>query len=149
RDFTEQDNEQSPAVVIVNEAMAHRQWPDENPVGKRIALGDDQKTLSIVGVAKNARQSDWTSEPGDEMYLPYLQRPSAFGLKSLTFVARTAIAPDALAGAVRGELAKIDNRLPVSHLMSMEQVISDKLWRARLATGLLGAFGMVALAMAA
>jgi putative ABC transport system permease protein len=149
RDFTESDNEQSPAVVIINEAMARRQWPGADPVGKRIALGDTSTLLSIVGVVKNARQSDWTSEPGDEVYLPYLQRPNSAGLKRLTFVVRTRISPESLAGAVQAEVGKIDTGLPLSHFMTMEQVIADKLWRSRLSTLLLGIFGGIALALAA
>jgi putative ABC transport system permease protein len=149
RDFTESDNEQSPAVVIINEAMARRQWPGADPVGKRIALGDTSTLLSIVGVVKNARQSDWTSEPGDEVYLPYLQRPNSAGLKRLTFVVRTRISPESLAGAVQADVGKIDTGLPLSHFMTMEQVIADKLWRSRLSTLLLGIFGGIALALAA
>src|SRR5262249_36372460 len=149
RDFTERDNQQSPAVVIINEAMARRQWPGEDPVGKRIALGEQVTPLSIVGVAKNARQSDWTSEPGDELYLPYLQRPNAFGLKRLTFVARTKVRPESLLSAVQAQILGIDKSLPVSHFTTMEQVITDKLWRARLSTVLFGIFGGIALALAA
>ena len=148
RDFTESDNEQSPPVVIVNEAMARRQWPGEDPVGKRIALNEAPMVLSIVGVVKNARQSDWTSEPGDEVYLPYLQRPNSLGMNRLAFVVRTRTAPEALAGTVQREVGKIDKSLPVSHFMTMEQVISDKLWRSRLSTVLLGLFGAIALMLA-
>jgi predicted permease len=149
REFTERDNEHSPAVVIINEAMARRQWPGEDPVGKRIALGEQAILLSIAGVVKNARQSDWTSEPGDEVYLPYLQHPNSFGLKRLTFVVRTKTSPESLVGAVQMEVGKIDKSLPVSRFMTMEQVIADKLWRSRLVTVLLGIFGAIALALAA
>jgi putative ABC transport system permease protein len=151
RDFTEQDNEQSPAAVIINEAMARRQWPGEDPVGKRISMAGPNETpllLSIAGVVKNARQSDWTSEPGDEVYLPYLQRPNAFGLKRLAFVVRTRTSPESLAHAVQAEVAKIDKRLPLSEMTIMEKVIADKLWRSRLSTLLLGIFGGIALALA-
>src|SRR5439155_14505728 len=136
---------------IINEAMARRQWPGEDPVGKRISMAGPNDTpllLSIAGVVKNARQSDWTSEPGDEVYLPYLQRPNAFGLKRLTFVVRTRANPESLAHAVQAEVAKIDKRLPLSEMTTMEKVIADKLWRSRLSTLLLGIFGGIALALA-
>jgi putative ABC transport system permease protein len=147
RDFTEQDNEKSPAVIIINEAFARKHWPGVDPVGKRI-LFENQK-MSIVGVVKNARQSDWTSEPGEEMYLPYLQRPNSMGLKQLTFVVRTRTNPESLAGAVQRQVWSLDKSLPVSHLMTMDQVIADKLWRSRLSTLLLGIFAAIALALAA
>jgi predicted permease len=147
RDFTEQDNEKSPAVIIVNEALARKHWPDTDPVGKRIVF-ENQK-MSIVGVVKNARQSDWTSEPGEEMYLPYLQRPNSMGLKQLTFVVRTRTSPESLAGAVQRQVWSVDKSLPVSHLMTMDQVIADKLWRSRLSTLLMGIFAAIALLLAA
>ena len=146
-DFTEQDNEKSPPVIIVNEALARRHWPGADPVGKRIVF-ENQK-MSIVGVVKNARQSDWTSEPGEEMYLPYLQRPNSMGLKQLTFVVRTRTNPESLTGAVQRQVWNLDKSLPVSHMMTMDQVIADKLWRSRLSTLLLGIFAAIALALAA
>jgi predicted permease len=147
RDFTAQDNDKSPAVIIVNEALARRHWPDADPVGQRIVF-ENQK-MTIVGVVKNARQSDWTSEPGEEMYLPYLQRPNSMGLKQLTFVVRTRTDPESLSGPVQRQIWSIDRSLPVSHLMTMDQVIADKLWRSRLSTLLLGIFAAIALILAA
>jgi predicted permease len=145
RNFNELDNEQTSAVVIVNETLARRQWPGGNPVGKRILLGP--APLTVVGVVKNARQSDWTSEPGDEVYLPYLQRPNSF--RQLTVVLRTRTHPESLTGAVQREIWSIDRNLPVSHLMTMNEVIADKLWRSRLSTLLLGIFAAIALMLAA
>jgi putative ABC transport system permease protein len=148
RDITGQDNEKSPLVVIVNEAMASRQWPAQDAVGKRISLRGE-KPLTIIGVVANARQSDWTSEPDDEIYLPYLQRPKTMGLKQLTFVVRTGAAPESLISAVQKQVENIDRGLPVSHLAAMDQVIAGKLWRSRLSTVLLGIFAGIALALAA
>ncbi len=116
RDITDQDNEKSTAVVLINEAMAKRQWPNADPVGNRIAL-NGEKPMTIIGIVKNARQSDWTSEPDDEIYIPYLQRPNSMGLKQLTFVVRTRTAPELLIADVQRQIASIDMRsLPVSHL---------------------------------
>jgi predicted permease len=148
RDITELDNEKSPLVVIVNQAMASSQWPAQDPIGKRISLSGE-KPVTIIGVVANARQSDWTSEPGDEIYLPYLQRPNAFGLKQLTFVVRTGADPEALISAVEKQVERIDSDLPVSHPAAMGRVISDKLWRSRLSTALLAIFGGIALVLAA
>jgi predicted permease len=147
RDFTEQDNDKSPPVIIVNEALAHKHWPGADPVGKRIVFENQKPT--IIGVVKNAPQSDWTSAPGEEMYLPYLQRPNSMGMKQLTFVVRTRTNPESLAGAVQRQVWSIDKSLPVSQLMTMDQVIADKLWRSRLSTLLLGIFATIALALAA
>jgi predicted permease len=153
RDFTERDREESPPVAVINDAMARRRWPGEDPIGKRIsfALAHDTPGVfqTVVGVVKDARQSDWTSPPDDEIYLPYLQRPNAFGLSYLTFVIRTRTNPETLIGSVRRQISTVDKGLPVSQLRTMEQVIADKLWRSRLATLLLGLFAAIALVLAA
>lgn len=151
RDFTERDNRNAPHVVIINETLARHQWPRESPVGKQIVLREpdhDPLALTIAGVVRNSRQGDWTSVPDDEMYLPYLQRPNAFGVSTLTFVVRTRVKPEALVNPVEQKIWEIDRHLPVSSVSTMEQVISDKLWRSRLTTFLLSAFAGVALLLA-
>jgi putative ABC transport system permease protein len=152
RDFTERDREESPPVAVINDAMARRRWPGEDPIGKRIsfALAHDTPGVfqTIVGVVKDARQADWTSPPDDEIYLPYLQRPNAFGLSYLTFVIRTRTNPESLIGSVRRQISTVDKGLPVSQVRTMEQVIADKLWRSRLSTLLLGLFAAIALVLA-
>jgi hypothetical protein len=62
----------------------------------------------------------------DEVYIPYLQRPGAFGLTALTFVIRTELNPDALKGSVERTMRGIDSGIAVSNIQTMEQVISDK-----------------------
>jgi predicted permease len=152
RDFTARDDDHSPAVVIVNEAMARRQWPGENSVGRQILFhGPDREPvrMTIVGVVKNVRQSDWTGEPDHEVYLPYLQRPNAFGLTTLTFVVRTMVDPEALAKSCETAVRAIDRSIPLSQVESMQRVIADKLWRSRVSAMLLAVFAAIALALAA
>ena len=152
RDFTLRDDERAPAVVIVNEAMARAQWPAESPIGRQILLREPNQEplpMTIVGVVKNVRQSDWTGEPDHEVYLPYLQRPGAFGLTALTFVVRTTGDPAALANACAGSVRAIDHNIPLSKVETMQQVIADKLWRSRVSAMLLGCFAAIALALAA
>jgi len=152
RDLTELDNERSPAVVVINDTFARRQWPGEDPIGRQISLHEpdqDAVRLTIAGVVKDSRQSGWTDEPDDEMYIPYLQRPGAFGLNSLAFVVRTTMEPEALIGPARRVLRDIDKGIPLAQAQSMRQVIADKLWRSRLSALLLGLFALVALILAA
>jgi predicted permease len=153
RDFTERDTEQSPAVVIINERLARRQWPDADPIGRHIlfASGADtpQVDLTVVGVVRNVRQSDWTSEPLDEVYLPYLQRPGAFGLRALTFVVRTQAEPETMGRTIMQRVAAVDRGIPLSRVQTMEQVIAAQLWRSRLSAMLLSVFAGIALVLAA
>ena len=100
RDFTAADSASAPHVAIINKAMADHRWPGESPVGRRITLpgvSNVRAAITIVGVAANARQSDWTAAPDDEVYLAYAQRAGEFGLTTLTFVLRTSVDPASVA----------------------------------------------------
>src|SRR5580658_5653709 len=152
RDFTPRDDDHGPPVAIVNEVMAREQWPGEDPVGRQIVLREPNREplqTTIVGVVKNVLQSDWTSAPDHEIYLPYLQRRNAFGLTALTFVVRTALDPEALAKSCESAVRGIDRSIPLSQVESMQHTIADKLWRSRVSATLLGVFAAIALALAA
>lgn len=153
RGFNDFDREGAPAVAVINETMARRRWPGENAVGKHIIYGSvpghPSAMQTVVGVVKDARQSDWTSPADDEIYLPYLQRPDVFGLSYLSFVVRTGIQPEKLTDAVRRQIRGVDPGLGVTEVSSMEKVIADKLWRSRLSMLLLGLFATLALVLAA
>jgi predicted permease len=152
RDFSERDDERASSVVIVNEALARRRWPGADPLGKRISMSEPFGApvwMTVVGVAKNARQADWTGNFSDEAYLPYAQHSKAFGLSYLTFVARTARKPETFFNAARELVAGVDREAPVSEVATIEHVIADTLWRSRTAAALLAMFAAVALALAA
>jgi predicted permease len=153
RDFDAHDNEQAPPVAIINEAMAKRRWPGNSALGKVIHYGisKDERVpaRTIVGIVRNARQNDWTSPPNDEIYLPHHQRPDSMGLSYLTFVARTRNNANNMTEALLQSVSALNRGLPVSEVASMERVISDELWRQRLAAILIGAFAGVAVLLAA
>lgn len=153
RDFSERDNEHAPAVVIINQAMARHQWRGEDPVGREIRMSVGPKgaaqTLVIAGVVKNARQSDWTGEPDDEVYLPYLQQAESFGTQSMAFVVRTSVKPEALMDRLERNILSVDGTIPLSHIETMEHVIVNKLWRFRVSAFLLMGFAGIALVLTA
>jgi putative ABC transport system permease protein len=152
REFTAADSASAPLVAVVNKAMADRQWPSESPIGRRITLpgpGDQQSPITIVGVAANARQSDWTSAPEEEVYLPFAQRAGEFGLHTMTFVIRSSVDPATVAAAIPRELAALDRTVPVMDVGTMSAVVAGELWRERLTATLTGVFAMVALFLAA
>jgi putative ABC transport system permease protein len=146
RDITAHDDEQAPPVVVINETMAHHQWPGGDPVGQQIVFREPNTpplALTIIGVVRDARQSDWTGPVDDEVYLPYPQRPGAFGMSAQTFVVRTRSRSESVTSAIAGI------GVPVSNTRTMDRVIADKLWRSRIATLLLSGFAAIALALAA
>lgn len=158
RDVAEADQLSAPGVVVVNEALARKVWPGEDPIGKRITLDDPTKTasnwLTIVGVAKNAKQNEWAAPIYFEIYLPYLQhRDFRESPKStwayLTLVARIAGDPSALAPAIESEVRSLDRDVVVSQVQTMEQVVADSTAQPRFYLLLLGTFAAVALVLAA
>jgi len=150
RDFDARDRDESLPVCIINETMARRHWPGEDPVGRRVGVGGRNRSwLTIVGVSANARQSEWTGDVPDELYAPYAQHAAEFGSGELTFVARTAGDPSELARAAQRAVWSVDANVPVSRVATMEQVIAEQLWRSRITAMLLGGFAGLALVLAA
>ncbi|HJQ25195.1 MAG TPA: ABC transporter permease [Blastocatellia bacterium] len=157
RDFNDRDSTDAPGVVILNETAARRYWPDADPVGQRITLDDPGSSstqwLTIVGIAKNVKQESWTSEPSNEVYTPFQQSAgfyanSARQFTSMTLVVRTSVEPGSLASAAQAMVREIDPNLPVSNVVSMEEVIANALWQPRFNLQLIGVFAGVALLLA-
>ena len=82
REFNDHDLADSPRVAIVNQTMARRHWPSIDPVGKRFRINSSTPWVTIVGVARDAEQSDWGSPAGNEYYFPYTQNPEDFNATS-------------------------------------------------------------------
>jgi predicted permease len=146
RDFTAHDSSGATPVVIINEALAKRDFPGEDPLGRRIKL-TDRAWMTIVAVVKNVKQSDWIANPGSEIYLSHAQGPETQA--SMAVVIRAHGDPLTLAKGAEDAVHSIDKDVPVAHVMTMEQVIGDKLWRGRLAMTLLMLFAGVAITLAA
>ena len=163
RDVTETDRLDNPPVVIVNEALARRYWPNEDAIGKRIAsdpTGEQSGWVTVVGVVKNAVQSDWTAGPEPELYFPYLQdktylqRDGSFvGYMTLMLRAscRTAGScnPASLAPALRETIASLNRTVVVAEVQTMDDVVSGANARPRFTLVLLATFAVVALVLAA
>jgi putative ABC transport system permease protein len=147
RDFTERDDSTSPGVLIVNEALARRQWPGEEPLGKRITVnGEGGRPREVVGVVRDVKQGEWASAPQPEMYLPHLQAASP---RSMTLVIRASSGTAEIGPEVRREVWALDRDLPVSQVTSMEDVVSESVGQQRFNTLLIGLFAATALILAA
>jgi predicted permease len=141
-------------VAVINEYMAHRYWPSEDPIGKHFAFDDPAKAgaektkwITVVGVVKNAVRSDWAAGPEEEIFLPYSQN---HGVGSyLTLVVRTAGEPAASAQAIEGAIWGVDRDVTISEVQTMEEVVGRANSQARFSAALLAAFAAVALLMSA
>ncbi|HEX8719946.1 MAG TPA: ABC transporter permease [Pyrinomonadaceae bacterium] len=155
REFTARDRQGAPPVVVINEAMARKYWPDEDPVGRRLALSTEAYQggkfdlngawREVVGVVADVRHAGLGEQPEPEAYVPYLQSPN----RDMTLVLRTASDPTQLAGAISRETYNIDKDQPVSNVRTMSQLLSTSLARPRFNFLLLTIFAGVALVLAA
>src|SRR5262249_20317531 len=121
-------------------------WPDEDPLGKRIAPGDSPpgKWATIVGIVGDVRNEGLNSEPYPQMYRPYMQSPS----RNMTLVARAASGPMSLVPAIRGRIWNLDKAEPLYNIRTMEQVLSDSVAQPRFNMLLIAIFAGVALILA-
>jgi putative ABC transport system permease protein len=148
RDFTTQDTEKSPRVVIFNQTAAERFWSGQDPLGKRVTFEDDKDGrpiwFEIVGIVGDVKHLRPDSEQEPVAYFPQLQKPNFF----MHLVVRTAGEPLAMAGAIRNEVLAIDKDQPVSNIRTMEQLLSNTTSPRRFNMLLLGIFAGVALLLA-
>jgi predicted permease len=144
RFFTDGDRESTLRVAIVDERLAARFWPGQVPIGKGLTRGASE-TYTVVGVVRDVRFESLAgqSEPSGAAYFPHTQAPP---LGRLRWVAiKAAAEPAAVMRAVRSALMAIDPGLPLSDIQTMSQRTSRSLVPQRLAMGLAGVFGFVAL----
>jgi len=157
RDFSDRDAKSAPRVVIVNEKLARTFWPNGDALGKRLTVDDPRKDpawFTIVGVIKNVKQDDWTSQSDNEYYCAFSQNTGFRDTNHpwfsyMTLVIRTSGDPLALSRIVQNTVWSIDKNLPLSAVQSMEQVIATSVWQPRFNLLLVGSFAALALALAA
>ena len=145
RIFTENDNNQSPKVIIVNDTMARQLWPGESPLGRRIKVWRDEKfPREIVGVVGDVKSSLDADAPM-QMYVPYAQDA---GWGSLSLAVRTTGEPSALAGAVRNTVRSVEKGVPLYNVRTMNDVAATSAAPRRTPMLLFTAFAGVALLLA-
>jgi predicted permease len=147
RFFEATDNKQSPEVVIVDDKLAARFWPNESALGKRLRQGANGPWRTVVGVVADAKEYDVDAEPPITAYFPVEQ----YNIVSRYVVVRTAKNVDAssVTNAVSREIQAIDPDLPAYDVATMEQRLFDSLARRRLSMFLLATFAAFALILAA
>ncbi|HYN85401.1 MAG TPA: ABC transporter permease [Pyrinomonadaceae bacterium] len=150
RAFDARDDASAPRVILVNQSVARRDFPGEEPVGKRINFGatnpDGQPAwFEIVGVVADVRSLGLGEEPTPEIYTSYLQDPFA----GMSFVVRSSVEPGGLVAGVREAVRQIDKAQPVSEVREMEQLVTEAAAQPRLNSLLLGLFAGLALLLAA
>ncbi len=144
RDFTAHDDEAAPGVAIINETMAKRFWPGQDPIGRKFK--DAWRTQTVIGIAKNGKYRFVNEAPKCFFYVPY--RQGVWDL-NLGICLRTAGDPAGLAGAVQQEIHQLDPRVEIWVTLPMREYIKAAFMAPAMASRLLGWLGAVALGLAA
>jgi putative ABC transport system permease protein len=153
RSFAEQDDLTHPFVVVVDELLANRAWPSQNPIGKRLQIlhfpsfnapGLARGYAEVIGVVKHPRVHDLTREVREQVYISQYQQPGGF----ISLVVRTRSDAGTLSKQVESAVRSLDRGIPVYEVHSMEESVADVLAPRRFSLLLLMIFGGVATGLA-
>jgi putative ABC transport system permease protein len=145
RAFTDRDDEHAPNVMVINETMARKYWPGEDPIGKRVTIGyNNTGPREIVGIAGDVKQMNLTDAVASQMYTPFAQAPWPF----LTAVVRTTAAPESAAGSLRQALARLDPEQAAGEIRTFDQYLARSIATPRFTAILIGGFAGLALLLA-
>jgi predicted permease len=148
REFREGDGATSPKVAIASEAMVKRFFPGRNPLGAHFAFGGGKvkPDIEIVAVVKDVKQDHVSSAIQPYVYIPYAQRPKLTGM---TFYVRSTQDPLLLGSTLQGAVRELDANLPVYDVKTMERVVEEDLFSARMVAVLSASFAGLAALLAA
>ena len=157
RAFTTDDAAGAPLVTIVNETMARRFWPDDDPIGQQISFFPPESLLpnsttrfprhTIIGVIADLRQSGLERDPEAEAFVPFAQSGNQSG--SVHFLAaRTTGDPLAAVAVIESTVHRIDRNVPVANVRSMESRLSDSVAQRRVVMLMVGGFAVLAVVIA-
>jgi putative ABC transport system permease protein len=152
RDFTDSDDMEHPGVVIINEVLARRYWPNENPLGKRLSIGmgievklyGKAVSREVVGIVGHVKHEQLKDDFQAEMYLPAWNVPS----NNMTIIARGKMPPESMIKEIQRAVQTIDPEQPIRRSQSLEAAISSSVAPQRLVATLLSLFAGLALLLA-
>lgn len=151
RTFDARDHAKAARVVVINDTLANRLWPRENPIGKFIKQGwpetpeADAPWREVVGVVNDVKLNGVDRDTPMQAFLPLEQNPS----RSVAIVLRTSTEPETVARAVEAAIQGVEKELPVMRVLPMTRLMQDAVARQRLSTLILGVFAIVAIVLAA
>jgi len=141
RVFGDQDQANTPAVVVINQTMARRFWPNQDPLGKQIKSAADGTTATVIGVVGDAKHYSMGEDSTAQLYGAYSQQPGLFA----TVVIRTSVEPLALSESVRQAIWKVDSDQPMWKIRTVEFLVSRSVADQKFLLALMGIFASLAL----
>ena len=156
REFTARDTREAPPVVIINEAMARRYWPGEDPIGKRltVTIVPGEQLREVVGIVGDTPNSRWDRASSPSLYAPHAQEslrsrvPYGQSRVNMAYMLRISQPLSAIVPELRRAVAEVDASLPVSDLEMLDQFFARQVDAPRDSMVLVGIFGAVALLLA-
>jgi len=146
RDFNEGDTYDAPFTAIINEALARKSFPGQDPLGRMIYCGlDSLKPMKIVGIVGDVRQYGPAAEPSPEIVMPFEQHPQT--VTSLTIMARASVPGSALWGPIQSKVRARSAEVPVK-FASLQDMLAENTAAPRFRTLLLGLFAALAVCLA-
>jgi putative ABC transport system permease protein len=145
--FDQSDTESAPPVIIINETMAQKYWPDGDGLGQRFkwgSAGSDDPWRTVVGIVRDVKHFALDAGAYGEVYVPIAQS----GPTVMTFAVRTSRDPAQLPSEIRGAIAALDPSLPISEVFTTRQLVQRSTAMQTFRTQLLSAFAVVALGLA-
>jgi putative ABC transport system permease protein len=150
--FSDADRADTQQVIVVNEAMAKRFWPDVSPIGRRLTMGRNDRWITVVGIVGDIHHRGLDQLPRPEMYRPHAQfrygDATAPAVTTMTWAMRTTADPLAAIGYARAAVKAVDASLGISDIATMDQVLADSTSDRRLNMLLFTLLGGLALALA-
>jgi putative ABC transport system permease protein len=150
--FTAQDAPGARRVAVVDEELAARYWPGQNPIGRRVSLGapDGQPPawIEVVGVVGHAKQEGLDADPRVQLYLPFAQSPTGQLAVAVRAAGGAAGDPERLLPLLRAAVREVDRDLPLADVRTLESRVDASVGPRRLSALLLGGFAAIALVMA-
>ena len=144
REYTDADTADSPSVMVINEAMAKRYWPQGNALGGRIRI-NGQNAAEVVGIVANTKYNSINERPIPQMFL----NMNRFQSSTLRLFVKTTGNAASLVGDVRNAIHSIDAALPIYDARTLNEHMQIAVFAQRMAADLLGAMGVLALLLAA
>ena len=144
------DTASTPLVAVVNQTLAERHFPGQDPIGKRLEIGfsTPPRWREIVGVVADVKTAGLDQDTPVQVYTAYYQWPGLVGVPPMTVLARTSTDPGVLAPAIKAAILSVDRSQPVFAVQPMTEVVADSIAQRRIAFILLAFFAGSALILA-
>ena len=142
RGFSRSDTAGGPPVVIVNQALAQRYFPNDDPVGRALDRG------TIIGVIADVRNVALDRDAEPEIYYPAAQNVAMTSDLGMSLIVRTAGAPSAMVPSIRAAVLSMNPRLAIFNVRTMRRVVEDSMWQVNVYRWLIGLFALLALVLA-